>query len=239
MSQLFYYDESGVKKPATALELQSMALRGVINKNTVIETDDGKRARAEKVNGLVFPGDAKSEPSPQPEPFPAPTPKASEERPQTPPTSGLTCPGCGSAVAPGQSFCSKCGAKIEGQPASASAFCKQCGAPLQANQPFCSSCGARQDGALVPSAGPSVSYGQTGGQKYNKTTAGLLALFLGGIGVHKFYLGSWGWGILFACLSCTGIPALCALIEGIIYLTMDQDRFDAKYNLTSSSAFRW
>ena len=50
MSQLYYYDEAGNKIPTTAQELKSMALRGVINKNTVVETEDGKRARAEKVN---------------------------------------------------------------------------------------------------------------------------------------------------------------------------------------------
>lgn len=26
----------------------------------------------------------------------------------------------------------------------------------------------------------------------NKNTAGILALFLGGVGMHKFYLGKWG-----------------------------------------------
>lgn len=30
----------------------------------------------------------------------------------------------------------------------------------------------------------------------NKTTAGLLALFLGGLGVHQFYLGNGGKGVL-------------------------------------------
>src|SRR5690349_15723924 len=36
----------------------------------------------------------------------------------------------------------------------------------------------------------------TAGQK-NKTTAGLLAIFLGGFGIHKFYLGFTAAGLVF------------------------------------------
>ena len=221
-----------------------MALRGVINKNTVVETEDGKRARAEKVNGIVFPEEAKSDPLP----FPSPTPKAAEEQrqepfaPQTPPPAGLTCPGCGSAVASGQAFCSTCGSKTDGRPSTPSpVFCRQCGAQLQANQLFCSSCGARQDGAVVPPPVPRADGVNNLNKKHGKTTAGLLGILLGGIGLHKFYLGSWGWGILFivSIFILPGASALCGLIEGIIYLTMNEQKFDAKYNMTPSEPFRW
>lgn len=37
--------------------------------------------------------------------------------------------------------------------------------------------------------------------KKSKVTAGLLCLFLGGLGVHEFYLGNTGLGVL--CLCCT------------------------------------
>ena len=210
MSQLYYYDEAGNKIPTTAQELKSMALRGVINKNTVVETEDGKRARAEKVNGIVFPEEAKSDPLP----FPSPTPKAAEEQRQ-------------------ESFASQTAPPV---------FCKQCGAKLQENQSFCSSCGARQDGASVPLPATSAGGANVGGKKYNKTTAGILAILFGSIGIHKFYLGSWGWGILFivGLFLCMGIVTpICGLVEGIIYLTMDDQRFDAKYNMTPSAPFRW
>ncbi len=250
MGQLFYYDEAGVRKPTTAQELKSMALRGVINKNTVIETDDGKRARAEKVNGLVCPEVAKAEPSPIPQLFALPMSKASQEQPleppvpQTPPPPpvGPKCPGCGSAIAPGQVFCSKCGSRLDAQPRTPSpVFCRQCGAKLQANQLFCSSCGARQDGVVVPPPAAYAGGANVGYKKRNKTTAGILAILLGGIGVHKFYLGSWGWGILFivSIFILPGVSALCGLIEGIIYLTMNEQKFDAQYNSTPSSPFRW
>jgi TM2 domain-containing membrane protein YozV len=238
MSQLFYYDKDGQKKPTTSSELKTMALEGVIDKNTVIETEDGKRSRAEKVNGLVFPEDAGSATTPKPQPFPSPI--SGETQKVSGASTGTKCPSCGGDVAPGQKFCSQCGANVDSVPsASSQNCCRQCGAKLQPNQTFCSSCGARQDGTVVPSATPNVGDGQTGGKNYNKTTAGILGILLGSLGIHKFYLGSWGWGIVFILLSCTGLPSICGLVEGIIYLTTNENDFNAKYNLTPSSPFRW
>lgn len=64
----------------------------------------------------------------------------------------------------------------------------------------------------------------------NKMVAGILAIFLGGLGVHKFYLGKIGMGFLYLIFCWTGIPAIIAFIEGIIYLVMNQREFDIKYN---------
>ena len=41
----------------------------------------------------------------------------------------------------------------------------------------------------------------------------LLALFLGGLGAHKFYMGETGLGILYLLFFWTGIPAIIGLIE--------------------------
>lgn len=41
----------------------------------------------------------------------------------------------------------------------------------------------------------------------------LLALFLGCFGVHHFYVGRVGLGILYACFCWTGIPAILGFIE--------------------------
>lgn len=65
----------------------------------------------------------------------------------------------------------------------------------------------------------------------DKTTAGVLALLLGGIGGHKFYLGQTGMGIIYLMFCWTFIPSFVAFIEGLVYLTMSQESFDAKYNL--------
>jgi TM2 domain-containing membrane protein YozV len=41
----------------------------------------------------------------------------------------------------------------------------------------------------------------------------LLALFLGCFGIHHFYLGRVGLGILYCCFCWTGIPAILGVIE--------------------------
>lgn len=65
----------------------------------------------------------------------------------------------------------------------------------------------------------------------SKVAAGVLAILLGGIGAHKFYLGRIGQGLLYLVFFWTFIPALIGLIEGIIYLTMSDDSFNARYNI--------
>ncbi len=64
----------------------------------------------------------------------------------------------------------------------------------------------------------------------SKMTAGLLAFFVGGLGVHKFYLGENGIGVVYLLFCWTGIPAIIAFIEAIILLTMSDEDFNAKYN---------
>lgn len=68
----------------------------------------------------------------------------------------------------------------------------------------------------------------------SKSTAALLALFLGGFGAHKFYLGKNGLGVLYLLLCWTGIPSIAAFIEFFIYVFMSQEDFDAKYNANRS-----
>ena len=69
----------------------------------------------------------------------------------------------------------------------------------------------------------------TTSQTKSKTTAFLLAWILGGIGAHKFYLDRAGQGFLYLIFCWTFIPAIIAFIEGIIYLTMSDERFWQKY----------
>jgi len=54
---------------------------------------------------------------------------------------------------------------------------------------------------------------QINSEKKDPTVALLLALFLGGIGAHKFYLGKTGAGILYLLFCWTFVPALIALFE--------------------------
>lgn len=64
----------------------------------------------------------------------------------------------------------------------------------------------------------------------NKTTAGLFAILLGGLGVHKFYLGRTGQGVIYLLLCWAFLPSIIAVIEGIQYLTMSDEEFNYKYN---------
>jgi hypothetical protein len=64
----------------------------------------------------------------------------------------------------------------------------------------------------------------------DKTTAGVLALLLGGVGAHKFYLGQTGAGIVYLLFCWTLIPGIVGFIEGISLLTMNQAMFDLRHN---------
>lgn len=65
----------------------------------------------------------------------------------------------------------------------------------------------------------------------SKIAAGLLGIFLGGIGIHKFYMGKVGMGILYLLFCWTGIPALVGFIEGIIYLASNEHNFCIKHRV--------
>ena len=69
----------------------------------------------------------------------------------------------------------------------------------------------------------------------SKVTAAILAILIGGFGIHYFYLGKTTGGIVFLLLCCTGIPSLLALIQGIMMLTMTDEQFLQKYVYTESS----
>lgn len=63
-----------------------------------------------------------------------------------------------------------------------------------------------------------------------KTVALLLALFLGGFGIHHFYLGRNTAGVLSVLFFWTFIPALVAVVNVVQILVMSDRDFDAKYN---------
>ena len=63
-----------------------------------------------------------------------------------------------------------------------------------------------------------------------KLTTTLLALFLGTLGIHRFYLGQVLYGIIYVLLAATGISTILALIDFVMFLIMDEKYFNYKYN---------
>jgi TM2 domain-containing membrane protein YozV len=64
----------------------------------------------------------------------------------------------------------------------------------------------------------------------SKLTAIILTLFLGGIGIHKFYLGQAKQGIMYILFCWTMIPALIAFFEFFGLLFMSDNTFNIRYN---------
>ncbi len=67
----------------------------------------------------------------------------------------------------------------------------------------------------------------------NKTAAGLFAIFLGWAGIHRFYLGQVGLGILYFILMLASfgiIPVILGLIDAVVFFGMDEQEFNRKYN---------
>lgn len=84
-------------------------------------------------------------------------------------------------------------------------------------------------------------YAQSYAPQKDHIAAGLLAIFLGWLGIHKFYLGYNTQGFIMLGISilgplltffvplATGVIAVIAIIEGIIYFTKSQPEFEAIY----------
>jgi TM2 domain-containing membrane protein YozV len=62
----------------------------------------------------------------------------------------------------------------------------------------------------------------------NKNTYALLALFLGGFGAHKFYVGQTGKGILYFLFA--PIAAFIGFLSGIKWLLSSNEGFDERFN---------
>lgn len=108
-------------------------------------------------------------------------------------------------------------------------FCHGCAKPLHVSAVACPSCGTSQRKRAESTVSES--------EKSN-VTAGVLALLLGGLGIHKFYTGAWGWGIVYIVLCWTYVPALVALGEGIRYLVLSKEEF-ARKAAVMKGPFAW
>lgn len=129
-------------------------------------------------------------------------------------------------------FCKNCGKQIDAN----AAICVNCGFANGTGNNFCGNCGAQvQPGAVVcMNCGFSLAQQNAvvdPATQKSKMTAGLLGIFLGGFGVHNFYLGYTGKAIAQIALTvlCLGVGGIWGLIEGIMILTGSINK-DAKGN---------
>ncbi|KFF15360.1 TM2 domain-containing protein [Flavobacterium hydatis] len=76
-------------------------------------------------------------------------------------------------------------------------------------------------------------------QENKKVLAGVLAILLGGLGIHKFILGYTQEGIIqlvIGVVTC-GVGGVIGLVEGIIYLTKTDEEFYQTYQVGKKGWF--
>ena len=135
----------------------------------------------------------------------------------------MYCRECGKKVNENAVACTGCGVN----PKLSKNFCGACGVKTKDNQIVCLKCGVSLGGSLA---------GSSSGEK-SKIIACLLALFLGTIGVHKFYLGYNTQGIIMLLCGTVGwilflpplVMAVIALIEAIMYISKSDEEFQEIY----------
>jgi TM2 domain-containing membrane protein YozV len=111
---------------------------------------------------------------------------------------------------------------------------------------------AEWNNAALPKAGQSIDFnvqgesavavylvaGASPSDEKSRMVAALLALFLGGLGIHKFYLGKKNAGLIMLLVSIFGailffIPTIVigiiAFIEFIIYIMASDEDFEGRY----------
>lgn len=67
-------------------------------------------------------------------------------------------------------------------------------------------------------------------KKRNRIVAGLLALFLGTMGIHKFYTKKNIFGMFYLLFCWTFVPFLISIVEAIRFFVLDKEKFDRLYN---------
>jgi TM2 domain-containing membrane protein YozV len=102
-------------------------------------------------------------------------------------------------------------------------LCPECKESVSSQATSCPKCGYPIN---RPAAGAAAAISAP---KKSRSLAIFLALILGGLGAHKFYVDKPGAGFLYLLFCWTLIPSLFGLIEAIQYLSMKDEIFQEKY----------
>ena len=123
-------------------------------------------------------------------------------------------------------FCRNCGKDVFEQ----AVMCMSCGTPPKSGNHFCQNCGAETNLAaeLCVKCGVRLAIPAAEGVK-SKMVAGILGIILGGLGIHRFYLGFVVLGIVQIVVTFItfGFGALWGFVEGILILSGSMNK-DAK-----------
>ena len=96
-------------------------------------------------------------------------------------------------------------------------YCHTCGTQIYVHSEICPKCGVRQ--TL-----------QSSKKERSRVTTALFAIFLGGLGIHKFYLGNIVGGLIYLFFCWTFIPTIVGFIEGIMLLSISDSDFNNEYD---------
>lgn len=144
--------------------------------------------------------------------------------------------------------CPKCGKITTTQSAVSYIKCPYCGTVFQPMQgPQFGQQGYQQYGNQQQGyQGPNYAYQQSSNDIFSngpsgksRGIAGLLAILLGSLGIHYFYIGKNTAGLVFllvsliggivTCGTLAGVVGIVALIQGVLMMTMSQQDFENKY----------
>jgi TM2 domain-containing membrane protein YozV len=135
-------------------------------------------------------------------------------------------------------FCRNCATELDDK----AIACIKCGTDPNKGVAYCSNCGKPTDPKAVICVSCGVGF-KSANKECNKIAAGLLAIFLGYFGIHKFIMGYTKEGVimlLVTILTCgyAGIIMwIIGLIEGILYLTKSDEDFVNTYVINKRGWF--
>ena len=122
----------------------------------------------------------------------------------------MYCRHCGKELNEKADYCTSCGVSTN----KGNSYCSECGAETSEVADVCVKCGAKLKKVNI--------------EPKSKIVAGLLGIFLGAFGIHRFYLGYTTIGVVqlilsvlagfFTCGITTALVSLWGFVEGILII---------------------